>query len=205
LNEESIIIHICQQPDSFRGSGIVFMYRIIVLVVFAFFLCPPQQGEAEVANSSPQGFLLKNEVTITAVPDSVFDAVVNYIDSWWDPAHTYSGDSGNLTLEVEVGGCFCEELPYGGGVRHMEVVYISPGKLLRMRGALGPLQASGLAGSMTWSFREEEDSTKLLLSYNVGGYFEGDIEQLAPVVDSVLRGQLLRLKAFVETGSPEVD
>jgi hypothetical protein len=28
--------------------------------------------------------------------------------------------------------------------------YAAPGELLRMSGALGPLQASGLAGSFTW-------------------------------------------------------
>ncbi len=29
-------------------------------------------------------------------------------------------------------GCFCERLPNQGGVRHMEVVYLDPGKVLAM-------------------------------------------------------------------------
>jgi hypothetical protein len=70
-----------------------------------------------------------------------------------------------------------------------------------MTGAMGPLQGSGLAGSMTWSFQAAGDSTIADLTYSVGGY-HGDLRQITPIVDLVLRSQLLRLKAFVETGNP---
>jgi hypothetical protein len=36
-----------------------------------------------------------------------------------------------------------------GGVRHMQVVYVDPGKTLRMIGGLGPLQSMAATGSMT--------------------------------------------------------
>lgn len=181
------------------------MHRIAAWVVFLFLLAPAYDGGADVLSSSPSGFLIKNEASIGADPDSVFDALVKHIGGWWDPAHTFSGDSRNLTLQATVGGCFCEALPNDGGVRHMEVVYIAPGKTLRMTGALGPLPGTGLTGSMTWSFQENGDSTKVGLSYSVGGYYDGDFQQIAPVVDSVLRSQLLRLKAFTETGGSEAE
>jgi hypothetical protein len=157
---------------------------------------------AGVLQKSESGFMVRNKAGIHAAPDSVYTALARCIDRWWDPAHTYSGDSRNLTLDARPGGCFCEALPDGGGVRHLEVVFVSPGKTLRMTGALGPLQASGLAGSLTWSFRAEGDSTMTDVTYSVGGNYEGGLEQIAPVVDRVLREQLLRLKSYVETGKP---
>lgn len=170
---------------------------LVVLVLAA------QLGEAEVLSSSASGFFVRNQAMVGAGADSVYAALAGHIDGWWDPAHTFSGDSRNLTLDARVGGSFYEALPYNGGVRHLDVVFVAPGKTFRMTGALGPLQGSGLAGSMTWSFEAAGDSSKVTLSYGLGGYYEGDIQAIAPVVDSVIRGQLMRLKAYVETGSPE--
>ena len=162
----------------------------------------PSPANAEVLGQSPSGFLVRSAATIAAPPDSVYDALVGHIGDWWDPAHTYSGDSQNLSLDARPGGCFCEALPNGGGVRHLEVVYVVPGKTLRMTGGLGPLQAMGVAGSMTWSCEAAGDSTKAEMTYSVGGYFGEGAEKLAPLVDGVLREQLMRLKAYAETGEP---
>jgi len=179
------------------------MRSLTTLVAFFLLVLLTQGGEADVLSSSNFGFLVKSEATVAGTPETVFNTLVGGISRWWDPAHTFSGDSGNLSLEAKPGGCFCEEMPNGGGVRHLEVVFVSPGKTLRLIGGLGPLQGSGLAGSMTWSFGEAGDSTNVGLTYGVGGYYQGDIQELAPIVDSVLRSQLQRLKSYVETGSPE--
>ena len=125
------------------------------------------------------------------------------IGRWWDPAHTFSHDSRNLSLEAKPAGCLCERLPDGGGVEHMLVVYASPGKLLRLTGAIGPLQEAALAGTMTWTLSQAGETTRVELSYAVGGFRVGGFRDLPAVVDGVLRGQLLRLKAFVETGRPD--
>jgi hypothetical protein len=84
----------------------------------------------------------------------------------------------------------------------MSVVYASPGQVVRMMGALGPLQGSGLAGSMTWKFTPAASVTKIELSYSVGGYMQGGFEKIAPAVDRVVGEQLGRLKTFLETGKP---
>lgn len=157
---------------------------------------------AEVAEVAPAGFMVRHEVTIAAAPDKVYAALTGGIGSWWNSDHTYSHDSKNLSIDLRPGGCFCEKLPDGGGVEHMRVVYLSPGHTLRMTGALGPLQASGLSGSMTWRLVATQGSTTVDLSYSVGGYMQGGFEKIAPTVDAVLGEQLSRLKAFVETGKP---
>ena len=158
--------------------------------------------KAEVIDSSETGFLARNEALISAPPLKVYGALIERIAGWWDPAHTFSGDARNLSIDPKPGGCFCERLPDGGGVRHLMVVFLSPGKELRLTGALGPLQESGLAGSMTWRLSEAGGGTKVELTYSVGGYHQGGLRGLASPVDSVLRAQLLRLKGFIETGRP---
>ena len=67
-----------------------------------------------------------------------------------------------------------------------------------MSGALGPLQSSGLSGTLTWRFTETGGATKVEMTYSVGGYMTGGFESIAPAVDEVLRDQLGRLKMHVE-------
>jgi hypothetical protein len=125
------------------------------------------------------------------------------VGRWWDPAHTYSHDSKNLSIDARPGGCFCERLADNGGVQHAMVVLAIPGKTLRLVGGLGPLQDSGLHGSLTWDLADREGGTDATLTYSVGGYRQGGLQALAPVVDAVLSTQLRRLKSFAEKGTPE--
>ena len=158
------------------------------------------------AESAPQvtsnGFLVKFEVKVNAPAAKVYDALVGQIGSWWDSEHTYSGDARNLSIDARPGGCFCEKLPNGGGIEHARVIYVAPREVLRLSGALGPLQASGIAGTLTWKLTSETDNTRLQLSYSVGGFIDGGFEKMAPLVENVLRQQLDRLKQFAETGKP---
>jgi hypothetical protein len=172
----------------------------IVPVVLA--LLGTGRARATVVDSTQAGFLVRSEAVVHAAPDSVYRALTGRIGAWWDPEHTFSGDSRNLSLDATPGGCFCESLPEGGGVRHLTVVFASPGRMLRLAGGLGPLQGSGVAGSLTWSLTPAQDGTKVGLDYSVGGYFPGGLPGVAPAVDTVLGGQLSRLKRFVETGRP---
>jgi uncharacterized protein YndB with AHSA1/START domain len=158
------------------------------------------------AHSTPQitptGFLVKLETNINGPPAKVYDALVGQVGSWWNPEHTYSHDAKNLSIDPRPAGCFCEKLPNGGGVEHLRVVYVAPREVLRLSGGLGPLQASGLAGSMTWKLTGGAENTRVELSYSVGGFIQGGFEQIAPAVESMLNDQLNRFKLFVETGKP---
>jgi uncharacterized protein YndB with AHSA1/START domain len=159
----------------------------------------PAQSAPEV---TPNGFLVKLEANINASSAKVYDAMVGQVGSWWNPEHTYSHDAKNLSIDPRPEGCFCEKLPNGGGIEHLRVVYVSPPKIVRFSGALGPLQTSGVAGSMTWKLTGEANQTHLEFSYSVGGFIQGGFEKIAPAVEAMLREQLDRLKLFIETGKP---
>jgi hypothetical protein len=158
--------------------------------------------QAEVVGSSPAGFSLKIEVPISVAPDSAFRSFVR-IGSWWNDQHTYSGNAVNMTLGARPGGCFCERLPHGGFVKHLDVVFSAPGKELRLAGGLGPLQGMGGSGLMDLRFKPEGTATRLILTYTVGGFATGKgYAELAAPVDGVLTEQLGRFKRFAETGNP---
>jgi uncharacterized protein YndB with AHSA1/START domain len=157
----------------------------------------PAQSAPQV---TPNGFLVKLEVSVNAPAAKVYDALVRQVGSWWDSEHTYSGDAKNLSIDARPGGCFCEKLPNGGGIEHARVIYVAPREVLRLSGALGPLQASGVAGTLTWKLTGGTDNTRIQLSYSAGGFIDGGFDKIAPAVESVLRGQLDRLKQFAETG-----
>ena len=151
---------------------------------------------------TPTGFLVQLEADIHAPPAKVYEALVGQIGLWWNPEHTYSHDAKNLSIDARPGGCFCEKLPNGGGIEHLRVVYIAPPRVVRFSGGLGPLQASGVAGSMTWKLSGGSDTTRFELSYSVGGFIPGGFEKIAPAVEAMLREQVDRLKMFAETGKP---
>jgi len=156
---------------------------------------------AHAAQIAANGFSVRHERVVQAPTSRVYEALIGQVGTWWNPQHTYSGDSKNLSIDVRPGGCFCERLP-NGGVEHMRVVYIKANEMLRLSGGLGPLQGAGLAGSMTWRVTPVDTGTKLELVYNVGGFMAGGFEAIAPAVEQVLGEQVDRLKRFVETGSP---
>jgi hypothetical protein len=82
------------------------------------------------------------------------------------------------------------------------VVFIEPDRLLRMQGGLGPLQSMAVSGSMTFTLDEDGSATRLRYHYSVGGWAPEGLQQMAAPVDQVQLGQLLRLKRYIETGSP---
>jgi uncharacterized protein YndB with AHSA1/START domain len=152
---------------------------------------------AEVKSVASNGFEVASAATIAAPPDRVYSAL-GEINRWWSSSHTFSHDAANLSIELHAGGCFCERLKDGGSVAHMVVVYAAPGVGLRLRGALGPLQAEGVDGALSWTLKPAEGGAGLTQSYVVGGYIRGGMEPWAPRIDRVLDEQLQRLKSFVE-------
>ena len=153
---------------------------------------------AEVKDSSTNGFTIQDSVIIAANPMDVYNSIVEDVGLWWDSAHTFSGNAENLSIDDKAGGCFCEKLENGGSVRHLEVVFVEPGKTLRMVGGLGPLQEMAVTGSMTWSLRKMDAGTNVKVTYSVGGYRPGGLQKIAPLVDKVMSEQLTRLKEYMK-------
>ena len=181
-------------------AGGLSMSRIEARSVLFAFLVTTTVAQAEVVDSSTSGFTVQTTLTIQAPPDDVYRKFIRNIGDWWSPAHTFSGDPHNLSIEEKAAGCFCEKLPNGGGVRHMEVVNLAPGKSVTLSGALGPLQSMAAAGTMTVQFSPAEGGTKLTVTYAVGGYTPGGMNALASAVDAVIAEQFTRLKNYVLHG-----
>lgn len=158
-------------------------------------------ASAAVVDQQANGFSLQEKVTIKAAPDKVWAELVQP-QHWWDGAHSFSGDAKNMTLDAHAGGCWCETFPNGGSAQHMTIVNVIPNKLLRMRGALGPFQSTGMDGAMNIVLTQKGDTTEVQLVYNIGGYTWGGYQSLPTSADGVLGLQIYRLKQLIETGSP---
>jgi uncharacterized protein YndB with AHSA1/START domain len=172
---------------------------IRILAMMCVLVAITGSTSAAVIDVAASGFAVKNEVAVNASPDAVYAAVLHDIGRWWNGKHSYSGDSTNLSIDARPGGCFCEKLPGDGGVEHAKIIALIPNSLIRMSGALGPLQASGLTGTLTLKFTPANGGTKAEMAYSVGGYMEGGFQPVVAAVDGVLRDQLERLKAYVES------
>ncbi len=172
-------------------------FKVVLITIF-FLISAAMTMMGEVVDSAANGFTVKITITIKAARDAVYRQII-HVGDWWDSAHTFSGDAHNLSIEEKPMGCWCEKLPQGG-VRHMEVVFLSPGKKLVMIGGLGPLQSMATTGSMSFQLSPAEGSTKLEVTYTVAGYLAAGLNNLAAPVDGVLGQQIGRLKNLMETG-----
>src|SRR5918999_300513 len=100
--------------------------KLTALFIFTIFFSMATSVRAEVVDSSAGGFTSRNTVQINASPKAVFRHLVMDIGRWWNPEHTYTGASENLSIEPRAGGCFCEKLKAEGGIQHMAVIYVDP-------------------------------------------------------------------------------
>jgi hypothetical protein len=172
--------------------------RLLACLLTAFTQVPVAAADNP---PSSRGFVVYETAVVKAGPDAVWAALIQP-SRWWNREHSWSGDSTNLTLDPHAGGCFCEALPDGGSAEHMHIVQSVPGSLLRMKGALGPLQSEGLEGVLTIEMRPGEGATTISWTYVVGGYSRLPLDSIAPAVDSVLGEQARRLAALIEFGDP---
>lgn len=154
---------------------------------------------ADVVSSSDAGFAIRITKSVGADPNQAYATVINDFNKWWDAAHSVSGKAENLSIDLEK-GCFLEKLPDGGFVRHLEIVRHIPGTQLRFSGGLGPLQGMAVHGALTIEFNRPENSneTTVVLTYNVTGYSEGGLGQIAVPVNRVLTEQMNRLEKLID-------
>jgi uncharacterized protein YndB with AHSA1/START domain len=168
------------------------MKYLAAIVILAGSATP---AAAEVVSASPNGLEVRQTVNLVVKPDAAFAAFAN-VGAWWDSEHTYSGKAENMSLTLRPGGCFCESIPPGGGIEHMRVVYVDPGKRIVLTGSLGPLLYEATAGVMDVQVKSTGSGSQLTLDYRAAGFAKGGAEKLAPLVDQVLAEQMNRLRAF---------
>jgi len=152
-------------------------------------------ASADVVSASSNGFEIRHTVNLVVKPDVAFQAFTD-VAAWWNPDHTYSGSSANLSLALTPGGCFCERFPKGGGIEHMRVTFVDPGKHLVLTGALGPLLYEATAGVLDVSVKSTAGGSQLTFDYRAAGFYKGGADKLAPVVDQVLADQVKRYRTY---------
>ena len=164
----------------------------------------PMTAVAEVIETDAADvFVTRDEAVVPAAPYDAWRQLVA-VDEWWNPQHTWSGAAGSLYLSAQAGGCFCEllperdDLPEGvrrGSAQHMVVVQADPPRVLRMRGALGPLQSEPAEGVLTITMRPDGKGTRIVWEYVVGGATRYERDEIAEAVDAVMSEQLARFAA----------
>ena len=173
------------------------LIRLLSVILFACMWA--NSASADVLAASREGFSLRVVTTTRASPTQAYEAFVR-IGEWWHPDHSYFGKAENMSLDMRPGGAFLETGPGGAWVKHLELVYANPGKEIRLLGGLGPLQAMGLDGALTVKFTPIADGgTTMTMLYNVSGFANTGLENLAPIVDRVQTEQMQRHAAFADS------
>lgn len=193
----------------------VAMKKILIPAVIIAACSSP--AVAEVKTVTDSGFNIVHIAEVTAEPDVIWKRLIAPKD-YWSKAHSWSGSSEGFYIDAQANGCFCElfqekgadgKTKTTGSVEHMRVIFAQPGKVLRMQGALGPLQSEAVLGTLTVAIEPlKAGGSKLSFSYVVGGYMRYKTADIAPAVDKVLGEQFKSLVSpfAAKTGKePKVD
>ena len=141
-------------------------------------------ADAEVISSSPDHFTLKLEAHSDLSPQAAWARLIEPA-SWWRPDHTYSGDSANLSLDLQAGGLWREDWD-GGSVWHGTVIQVHEGEKLVLSAPFGPLQ--DLAVTSVWTITllpAENGGTTITFDHVTNGTPASQLDQIAPAVDFV--------------------
>ena len=143
-------------------------------------------------------FSFSFEVTLTAPPVEIYDALTGDISGWWD--HHFAEKPYRLYIEAKPGGGFYEIFDQSGdGARHATVILAERGRRLRFD---GPLGLSGQAIQTVTSYDlapAGQGATRLTVSVHGSGEMD---EKIPGVVEKVWRHFIIeRFKPFIETGA----
>jgi len=184
---------------------------ILAPALLAALALAPLAANAEVAQQSDAGFVIKHSAEVAADPQTVWKTLIAPA-KWWSSDHTWSKNADNLYLDAQATGCFCEKLPKPadapadqrmGSVEHMHIIFADPQRgTLRMVGGLGPLQGEAVHGTLTVQLTKTETGTKIDFEYVVGGYMRFKTEEIAPAVEGMLGQQLAGLAKAAGASAP---
>lgn len=161
----------------------------------AAYLTPFGEARAEVVSAAPDAFEIRASVDVDAQAADAWRILLR-IERWWNDEHTFSGNAANMRLQPVAGGCWCERWAQGQSVEHARVVLVMTNgntRSLRLNGALGPLQALGAHGVLTFTVTPQGERSRVSIVYRVGGSPSMQLHTLAPVVSEVLDAQLAGL------------
>jgi hypothetical protein len=171
-------------------------------IVAACLIVTAGTAQAEVVSAGSNGFHVRQSVQMVVPQQAAYEAF-GQVRSWWNPEHTYSGKPENLSMALQSGGCFCERFPTGGGIEHMRIIYVDPGKRIILTGSLGPLLYEATTGVMDMKFERIAGGSKVTMDYKVSGFADGGADKLAPLVDGVLSDQFKRYREYARRPGPK--
>ena len=160
-----------------RRRSLALLRRSLALLPFLFgaLALAPGRVAADVTEFPVRGVTLVKELTVPVPPAEAWDLFTGDVSGWWD--HTFSGKPYRLVIDRTVGGGFWEYFDAEGhGVKHAEIQWAEPGKVLKMR---GPLGFSGKAVDLVHTFVFAPDGpdgagTRITLTLNALGQLDED-------------------------------
>lgn len=170
--------------------------RVFLRSLFMLFLLPSLLF-SDTKEVKTGAFEVRQELTLPASPEAVYDALTGDISAWWD--HSFSEKPKRIFIEPKAGGGFWEIFNDAGeGVLHATVIYAERGKRLRFTGPLG-LSGQAVNVVTTYDLLPDAAGTKLQLTCNVSGQIS---EGQDKIVDAVWRHFLVeRFKPYIESGA----
>ena len=171
-------------------------------ILVGLVLLTSSPAAAEVVSAGEHGFEIQQTVNLVLPQPKAFEAF-GKVGQWWGKAHTYSGDSARMSMQVRPGGCFCETLDGGGGIEHMRVTFVQPGERIVLTGSLGPLLYEATSGVMDVKVERIAGGSRVTMNYRAAGFAKGGAAAMAPLVDQVLGDQLKRYRVFAAGGAPK--
>ena len=163
--------------------------RVFFCLAMSMYLAPLAQ--ADIIKSGPDHFTLKHEGISELSPEDLWARLINP-NQWWHPDHSYSGSSEHFSLDLKAGGLWLEEWD-GGSVAHGQVLYVNPGKEIRLDAPFGPLQQMAVKAIWTISITPHEDGSKVVFDEVVNGSSESNLEEMAAAVNYVKTEAMSRL------------
>ncbi len=148
---------------------------------------------AEITEQSEHSFVVKQQFISDKEPALIF-AAFKQVQQWWEADHSFGGKAEMLYFDFAKERCFCEKLPDGGFVRHLEVIHMQPNKRVVFSGGLGPLQDQPVVGKLIWQFEVLEQGVEVSAEYRVYGQIIGGMGKWPGAVDFVLGAQVKRLQ-----------
>ena len=175
--------------------------RIAAWAAFALAALMPHLASAEVVERSPDHFVLRYVSLMEAPVEDAWPALGD-IGQWWDGAHTYSGQAGNMSIILAPGGCFCEANVNGGVFEHGRVAEANSETGVLLNAPLGPLKGKATRADLSIGWSGANSGLELVMTYVVRG---PGIGAWADGVDGVMSTQFYRLVRFIEYGEPAAD
>lgn len=172
------------------------MHVIARIAAFLLALLPMEEAASKSKQWSTVGLTIENTAWVDADPQAVWKAFVEDADKWWPDEEAWRG-RGSAAQRAIV------PLASRRWVSNLHVLSVEPGRLMRLRDDVGPLQGMGEQhGALEWCFAEENGGTRITLRYGTHDYLPDDISELATAVDEVQADRLRGLAQYLRSGGP---